>query len=551
MGITHEQYADMLIRVARIQQRLQSYYRLPLALEEEIQNRGLSQADRNQVYAKVDRLRSMAAHPDEVNGLKRDLRQLQKNVREYERSQTGTGKIRAMREQLLLVEKLDKAKNNLKNWQSELQQLQSGGIRGFITRFFRRSEIQQMKTQIMKGEREVHLLQLAAPRPRQAKGIKKSIERQFADKSEREIKQDIYEMKKQLQLYQQAERDRKHIKYFKELANVKGLARLRLFFQNVRDLFLGWGEEQRRRRVDAARGLKVVKEDQPPQRKISSWQAFLRSKEIYLENAAFFEQRLALYSEKVPTPREAERLKKEIRDWSAVLTQRQIERKQQEQQPKKTRKRTRNKKQQQVKEQQQKLEVVQTKEAPESVQTARERVIRVSEEERRKLEKAQIAFRMIPEENKEYVVMDQSGKQEERVYQSVQIELFRNQIPEVEKILGRSLETDPEVGTIRYAQLVKESGKNLLIKGVSLDQLEQLRSANLPFAAFQKEGKVFNLYCKKSLVNRFQDVLLGNDSNKRADLQLVKNEGRSAQKDKAARSQPAASQRSQVKVMER
>lgn len=508
MAMTHEQYADALLRVARIQQKLQSFHLLPIVMYQELEQQKTGQQS-NDLLFRVDQLKSMAAQPSEIETLRRDLRSLQKKVKEFEQTQTtSTGKIRVLREKLSLSQKLEAATEQLNKLKSELNELQPKGFRGMLNRVFQRKRIMELQSQIMRSEREVGLLRLAAPRSRKTKGIKKAIEQQFAEKPERELKRDIYEMKKELELYQKAQQDQKMLQYYQGLANVRGYRKFLLSLRHLRDYFAGRSVLDRMQRVMYSGSIKLVDQNKPTPTQLSFWRSILRPNEMYQEQVNFLTSRVALYKNKVPTSSQAERLRKEISDWKMELEKRVQERKERVAAPKKRRKTQKRKRAQEKTKNPKNRSSEQVVEQANKAAGARafeERIIRVMPEEIETLKASQIPFTLKENQDRDYEVVE-GDTTEKREYKGLQIVVSSEHIPSVEQVLNRSFETDPEIGTVKFADLKKEIGKNVLVKNVPIQSVELLKKQGIPFAAFQKD-KVANVYCKKLQYPNVKSIL--------------------------------------------
>ncbi|MBW5471567.1 hypothetical protein GPJ61_27655 [Brevibacillus formosus] len=522
MALKLEQYADTLVRVARIQQKMQSYFLLPLAMQGELQARENGKPTEVAIR-RVDKLRSIAAEPGEIDGLRNELRKLQKETRDLEKvqSSSSTGKIRLLNEKLTLTQKLESSINDGDRLRKDLERLQPGGIRSLLNQLFRRKDIMELQTSLLRNDREVSMLRLAAPRPRQVKSIKKTIQSTFAEKTEKELKRDIREMKSELSLYYRAERDRGMIKHYQGLADTKGLAQLKLSFQHMRDYLNGNGITQRDKRVEEARSLRVAEKD--TQSKHTLWQAIFRPREIYNKEVTQLKERLSLYEKDVPTKAQAERLQREISQWSKVLTIRQEARALGNPiQPQK---------QNQVENLRDSLEnqraAPQTENRLYVIEKQRPIVIRVEHEEVDKLHKFNIPFQVKEEQPNSYEVLE-GDKTAERQYRGVQIELTSNQLPDVEKLLGRSFATDPEVGTIKYSVLKQEKEKKVIINSVPEEKVALLIEKQAPFAAFQKAHQKFNVYCRKEDLEQIRKILdsptpnKSNDRQKQLDKQMTR-----------------------------
>ncbi|UFJ41339.1 hypothetical protein LOK74_02030 [Brevibacillus humidisoli] len=496
----HEQYADKLLQIAEIQQKLQSYYLLPLAMMHELQEAGKETLNR------VDQLRTMAAQPSEIKGLRRDLRQLQKEIKDYERSQNVTGKIRIIREKLSLSEKLQKELTRYEKLQKQREQIPSKGMQGLLTSLFRRKQVEQLHNQLINSEREIHRLRLAAPRPRQVKALKKSLSKHFTEKSERDIKRDIREMKKEINIFRQADLERALIRFYQEKASVKGLDRLKLIFKHAIERLSGRALEQRLQKADDIQANHNIKGEL---REFSFWRTILHPEGVYLKQAEYLQKRLSLYEKQVPSERVAYRLGEEIADWQKELIKKQqLQREREWSTLRETSDRAKTERESvKITKSWVQSNAADRTQQTQKVDSIKERLLRLDPDDITKLREAKIEFRMVEEKDKGYAVLEQKGLIEDREYKGIQVAFAREQIPTIEKVLGRSLQIDPEAGTVKYADFVKEPGKNLLIPFVTQGQIEELKRSNIRFAAFRKNENVYNVYVKTAAVHHVQKVV--------------------------------------------
>lgn len=504
-AIKREQYVDTLVRIARIQQKMQSYYLLPIAMQyevEERQNRNL----RSETIQRVDQLRAVAAAPNEVVSLRTELRKLQKETKEFERQQSlsSSGKIRLLKEKLSLSQKLEHSIMEGKHLQTELGRLQPGGIRSLVNQLFRRKQIMELQVAIIRNDREVNMLRNVAPRPRQAKSIKKAIGNAFAEKSERELKRDIGEMKRDLNLYKQAERDRVMLDHYQGLANTRGLSLLRLSFTHLRDHLNGYGIIQRDKRVEAARSVRLADPVAAVQ-KHSFWQSIFRPREIYSQHVAELKERMDLYEKKVPSKAQIERLQSDIKDWSRELAKR--ERLRAEGRPVQPRQRMEQERtQENNRTEKQQLRAVKREGNNQAQYPV---LIRIQEEEMEKLRAAHIPYQVKEGQVGTYEILD-GQEASERQYKGIQVEISPSKLVAVEKVLGRSFETDPEIGgTVKYSELKRSNEKTVLMKNVPPEQIALLAQHGVPFASFQQE-KNFNISFRKQDMTKVQDILNNN-----------------------------------------
>lgn len=498
MAIKLEQYADTLVRIARMQQKLQSYHLLPIALEQEMLERQAGKLSEKTIRY-VDQLRSASAQPNEIAALTNDLRALQKDIKNFEKTQSlsPTGRIRLLNERLFIADKLEVATSTGEKLKRDLHKLQPGGIKSLLSQLFKRKEILELKANILRNEKEVSMLRLASPRPRQVKSMKKAIQSTFAEKSERELKSDIREMKSELSLFYRAERDRAMMKHYQGLANTTGIARVKLSFQHLREYMKGYGVTQRDKQVEEARSVRLANSDQVP-KNYSLWQAILRPNEIYQQQVDYLKDRLSVYEKKVPSKQQIERLEREISQWSKELEIRQMHRAQGKPiQPARP-----------VKENgfSNETEMQQT-ERPNlyTIERSKSLLIRVEQHEMEILRSIDIPF-VVPENQVDSYEILEGDKTVQRQYSGVQIEVSSLWLPTIEKALGRSFATDPEVGTIKYSVLKREQGKKVLMENVSSEKISMLMQYQAPFAAFKK-GESYNVICRKSDVGLMKSIM--------------------------------------------
>lgn len=496
MALAMEQYTDTLVRIARIQQKLQSYYLLPIAMQLELEEKNARSVNVKTIH-NVDKLKSNAADPSEVKSLRSELRKLQRDTKEFERTSSfsSSGKIRMLNEKLTLTQRLNASIDRGNELRRTLNELQPGGFRSLFNRIIHRQKIAELQSGILRNEREVSILRLAAPRPRQVKTIKKALQNAFDEKLEKEIKRDIREMRREVHLYDQVQRDKDMLHHYKELANKRGFSLLRLSFQHLKEHLKGNSIIQREQRVEAARSPRLANKEDGNKR-ATIWQAIFRPQSLYTEQVNELKQRLALY-ENVPTKAQAERLQVEIKQWSRELEKRLKQREQgkpfQPQQP------------QQVREQHQENQVHHEQKQSQREIKPHTILVRLQDNELAKLQEANISYTVKENQANSYEIVEGQNVSE-KVYQGVQIQLSSNDLNRVEELLNRSFATDPEVGTIKYSALKQEKEKIVLIKNVPPEKIALLQEQNAPFTSFQK-GKNYNVYCRKSDFERVQKML--------------------------------------------